>query len=308
MFLKSRALQDEDDYLRIHDLIIENYKTSPLRLYPSIGDIDYWRYAYEKNPECIESIHLWEKNNGKLVGFAWPGGEHTDIVSSVSNRNVENEMLAWAEELRLSQQIDTSRAFFHKTGAFDCDHARETIMQKRGYRKTSTFAYYGRCSLDSLTPEPCLSQRYTIRSIQGLKEVEERASLNHIAGNSVTKEQYLRLMREAPTYIQDLDLVCVTDCGQIVAFCTVWFDQVNGVGVFEPYGCHPEHRRRGNARCLLWEGMKRLKERGATEVFVSHAGLDSDVNDAALNLNASMGFVSVARNYTWEKQLGTINA
>jgi predicted N-acetyltransferase YhbS len=149
-----------------------------------------------------------------------------------------------------------------------------------------------------------LSPGYTIRSIQGLEEAEGRAALNYIAGNSVvTTEQYCRLMRDAPTYIQDLDLVCVTDDGKIVAFCTVWIDKINRIGNFEPYGCLPEHRRRGNTRGLMWEGMKRLRDLGATEVYVSHGGLVAGEIDASLKLNASMGFVSVARNYTWEMQL-----
>ena len=39
-------------------------------------------------------------------------------------------------------------------------------------------------------------------------------------------------------------------------------------GCFDPIGTVPEHQRRGLARSLLCEGMKRLKERGADHAMI----------------------------------------
>jgi ribosomal protein S18 acetylase RimI-like enzyme len=65
-----------------------------------------------------------------------------------------------------------------------------------------------------------------------------------------------------------LDLVAIATSGEVAAFTTIWYDDVTRCGYFEPVGTKPEHHRRGLARALLSEGMRRLKEMGATRAIV----------------------------------------
>ena len=194
----------------------------------------------------------------------------------------------------------------NRINIFDCDHQRQDIAQRRGYERTEQFSYYGKRDLSASIPLTTLPKGYLIRSISDLKDIEQRAALHEIAagGSRITPAQYQTLMDQALTYRQDLDLVVTALDEQIVAFCTVWFDASNKVGVFEPLGCHPNYRRRGLTKNLLHEGMLRLRQLGAATVFVSHGGLTSEEEtDPALELNASVGFQMIGRNYQWQKQL-----
>ena len=49
----------------------------------------------------------------------------------------------------------------------------------------------------------------------------------------------------SPVYDRDLDIVAVSADDRIGAFCIVWMDAVNRVGLFEPVGTHPDFQRKG---------------------------------------------------------------
>ncbi|MCJ7693888.1 MAG: hypothetical protein MUO40_00530, partial [Anaerolineaceae bacterium] len=53
------------------------------------------------------------------------------------------------------------------------------------------------------------------------------------------------------------------------SFCTIWFDDVNRTGNFEPVATVPAHQRKGLSRALLTEGLKRLQKLGALHAYVS---------------------------------------
>ncbi len=109
----------------------------------------------------------------------------------------------------------------------------------------------------------------------------------------MTPERYARVMT-APTYRPDLDLVAVAPDGSFAASCLVWFDPPNGVGLFEPVGSHPEHRRRGLAAAVCREGMRRLRALGAEWAIV----LSWD-EEGPGRLYESIGFREVMRSTQW---------
>jgi predicted N-acetyltransferase YhbS len=67
---------------------------------------------------------------------------------------------------------------------------------------------------------------------------------------------------------KDLDLFVVAPNGEYAAFCTVWMDEQNGYGNFEPVGTHVEYQRMGLGRALLMEGFHRMAEYGATRSYM----------------------------------------
>jgi predicted N-acetyltransferase YhbS len=114
----------------------------------------------------------------------------------------------------------------------------------------------------------------------------------------MTETRYRRLKR-APTYRPELDLVVRDEAGEVAAFATVWFDEANRAGVFEPVGTRHAQHRRGLARALLFDGMHRLQALGAATALVLSAG---DV-EASNRLYDAAGMPIAGRNYAWKKQL-----
>ena len=81
-----------------------------------------------------------------------------------------------------------------------------------------------------------------------------------------------------------MHIVAIAPDGQIASLCTVWHDNVTRTVLYEPGGTMPAHQRRGPAKAITCEGVRRLKGMGVLVAFVN--GHDAAVNapyDAATN-------------------------
>lgn len=72
------------------------------------------------------------------------------------------------------------------------------------------------------------------------------------------------------------------------AFCTLWYDEATRTAAFEPVGTHPEHQRTGLGKALMAEGLRRVRDLGAT---VCAAGSYAEASGV---LDASLGFIEYA--------------
>lgn len=100
----------------------------------------------------------------------------------------------------------------------------------------------------------------------------------------------------SPVYNPNLDIVAVTADGQIGAFCIVWMDSVNRVGLFEPVGTHPDFQRKGLGTAVMLEGLRKMAENGMNQAIVS----TFEDNEAAIKLYESVGFQIVNKLGTYE--------
>ncbi len=71
-----------------------------------------------------------------------------------------------------------------------------------------------------------------------------------------------------------------------VARATIWFDDVNLVGLFEPVETDEDFRRLGLARAVMTEGLHRMRAAGMRTAQVEH----DITNAAAAALYESLGF------------------
>lgn len=81
--------------------------------------------------------------------------------------------------------------------------------------------------------------------------------------------------------------------------CGIWFDPLNGVGLFEPVGTHPDFQGKGLGKAVMAEGMRRMKAAGMRRAVV---GFDPS-NAAALALYTSMGFQASCYFAIYQKEL-----
>jgi predicted N-acetyltransferase YhbS len=69
----------------------------------------------------------------------------------------------------------------------------------------------------------------------------------------------------APDYRPELDLIAMDAGGEPSAMVGLWYDRLNGWGILEPVGTARAHQRRGLAKALIGEGMRRLAEMAREE-------------------------------------------
>lgn len=288
MSVKDRQFRWGDDVQKMHRLIVDSWKRIGPRSAYHIGDL-YWRLFYPQlGTEPVRDIALWERA-GELLGFAWfEPPDHGDMLArpDADRLKLETRMLDWLEERARTSDVGESLSI----PAFEPDPERTSLLERSGYRRGTPRDYHNWQSLASPTPEPVLPAGYTVRNTAGEEEIEKRAEAHRLAwatwGRSTLTTSVYRSLMGSPGYRQDLDLVVVSPDGQFVACCNCWLDEQNRVGEFEPVGCHPDYRRKGLAKAMIFEGLRRLRAWGA-EAAIVYSG---SINAPAMKLYESAGF------------------
>lgn len=298
MSVTSRAYANEEDYDRLRRFLVAIQPLVETRLYCTVGDLDWWRWT-EDDVEAIRRVRLWCDDGGEVVGFAWPSDRdvQVDLIVHPDHRRLDDEMLAWAEEDRRGRGEPASVL---TAWAYDSDEARQATLRQRDYDPAGEYLFLRRRALDGSIAEPQVPAGYTLRQVRGEPDLGRRVAVHRdaFAPSRMSEAKHRAVMR-APTYRPDLDLVVEAPDGSFAAFCIVWFDEANRIGVFEPVGTHSGHRRLGLGRAILGEGMRRLQALGAATAYVSswHASA------AANRLYDSAGLAVVDRNQAWKKSL-----
>jgi mycothiol synthase len=264
------------------------------------GDLA-WALHPPRPVDPLESLLIWDDHDTiEAFAFVEPGELDLQLLVPDPSRRlaVIDSALAVAEATARAGSISWLR-----TRWADGDQQGIAALQDAGFaldegRTTSRGEPYRgsvRFALD-LAPGPDHGST-RVRSV-GPAEWPARVDLHGAVWSThQTVESYARL-RQAPGYDADLDLVAVDD-GVLTAYAIVWYDAPSRVGVFEPVGTHPEHRRRGAAAAVMREGLQRLRRRGARRALVT----SSVDNPASLGLYRSVGFVEVGRSRCWRRDL-----
>jgi len=294
MPITSRPYADETDYERMRALLRTIVVLQGVPTYCTVGDLDWGRFT-DEDPDAVHTAQLW-LDGDHVVAIAWPDGTQVDLMTHPECRALENEMLQWAEQGYIGG-TEADKPF--AAWGLEHAHARTTILRQRGYTRSDKHFVWRARSLDGDLPVPMLPDGFTLRHVEGEADVEQRVEV-HLAAfapSRMTAAKHRAVMR-APTYCSDLDLIVTAPDERFAAFCIVWFDEANGLGVFEPVGCHPDFQRRGLAKAVMTEGLRRLHGLGATTACV----LNWHNEVAPAKLYDGLGFRERDRKYQWQKQ------
>jgi mycothiol synthase len=271
--------------------------------YFHVGDLLWQRYMYEDAVvDPAERIRVWDGADGNVAGFAWyypPAEAALNVHPRLRGEGaIEAAMLAWADERRRALAAGKSVGPL-TASVFDGDAATAAVLAARGFARSGSvpMVCFAR-DLAEPIPAPALPDGFVVRPLHGDDEYEERVAIHREVWHPsrVTVPAYRRL-RTVPGYDPDLDLVAVAPDGTFAAYAIVWPDPVNRTGEFEPVGTRAAFRRRGLARAILLEGLRRLRERGA-ELAVDYTNED---REPARCLYESVGFRVVDRWVNWER-------
>jgi mycothiol synthase len=277
-----RPYQAEDDFWRMREFLRQVMLLNNLREHSwHVARLEYarWHMCLNCANVRLEDVaYLWEAD-GEIIAFLMPDGgrgeAHLNIHPAQLTRGLEEEMLAVAEEHLPQIESDLSHSLC--VWSPEQDGILQELLTSRGYTKGDWQEHQWRCTLDTPIKEAPLAEGYRIRSLGDGLEVLERCYASglgfHEGDIKVAVENrddptWYRNIQTAPLYRRDLDLVAVTEQGEIAAFCTIWFDDVTRSAYFEPVATVPAHQRRGLGKALLTEGLRRLQRIGATTAFV----------------------------------------
>jgi mycothiol synthase len=278
-----RPYQNEEDFWRMRGFLRQVFTLNGRREQSwHVSRLDYARNHGLLNCAKLtlsEVAFLWEVD-GQMAAFVMPDGglgeAHLCIHPDYQTAGLETEMLELAEQRLFSQQADG----IHRLCVWSPDdyNIRQDLLARRGYHHESFTEYQWRRDLETPIPDAPLAAGYTIRTLGDGLELLERCYASGLgfhegdiktAVDNRNDPTWYRNIQNAPLYRRDLDLVAVAPDGAIASFCTVWFDDVTRSAQFEPVATVPAHQRRGLAKALLAEGLRRLQRMGATRAFVS---------------------------------------
>jgi mycothiol synthase len=302
-----RAYQAEDDYWRIRQFLREVSLLNDRHDFAwSLLRWDYWIWHINKNIfnfDLRKVVHLWELN-GQIVAVLNPDsrGETFFQIHPVFRELISvSEMLDLAEQCLAKENERGDKELIVWVNADDS--AAKKCFAQRGYLRSRYSAeHMRRRSLSLPLPDCAPPAGYAIRSLGDERELSARSWLSWKAFHPDEPDEkyqgwhwYANIQR-VPLYRRDLDLVAVASNGELVAFCTVWFDDVTRTAVFEPVGTHPAHQQRGLGKALMAEGLRRAGLLGADLATVSSYGL------AAHALYESVGFTQFDLLEPWIRE------
>ena len=295
---------DDADWWRVRRLLVGTHATAPPSWNWGIRRWDGSRFHSEVPvlPAGFAGrTALWETADGRLVGVVHPEGETGNeafLELDPDHRHLQAAMLEWAEA-NIGAERDGVR--FLDTVTWDYDLPRRQQLAERGYSQLESGIWLRRLRFGSpALPEATAAPGYRVRETRStLDDAASMADLLNAAFNRTTHtaREYATFMAASPSFRHDLNLVAEAPDGSLAAHVGVTLDEVNRHGVFEPVCTHPAHTRRGLARALLVEGMRRLRALGAVT-----ADVETGDAEAANAFYATCGFTEEYRAHTWRRE------
>ncbi len=277
MNLRFRRFQD-GDFEKIQSFIVRNY--NKMRGYNwTIESLSFSlsvsRILRMMTIQEIErQIGIWENKNGEITAIvnSTSGNSGKVFFQQASNDIPEKyirEMFSFADKTILPLCSETKQL---QLRIFNEDTRVKSIAKELGYRRTgdSEIVLKGKTSEWEFRELP---KGFTIKSGNEISDLDK--GMAHANAFEYWREPKAAIaplayevMKRDSFYNPELDLYVTNDKGEVVSFCTLWMDQVNGYGTIEPAGTHYNYRKRGLAAAVISEAVKRVANLGGEVVYV----------------------------------------
>ena len=311
MNLQARPYRDATDLAHMRRLLMAGSQANISASYMHPGCLDWDTHYPPDEQENQRNLRLWERmgedqptleawaicsrHEGTFDLFASPA-----LYGTPAHAVVMDAYVAWAEARARAAGLKQLAPFW----AMDYDTVLERLMQARGFVEIPCDPappLFER-SLDALPPIR-LPEGFTVQGVRNLDDGQLRARVTHGAFgfNGDWDGYWARHAQFIGSAVYDgaRDLFVRSPDGRGAAACTIWFDPVNAVGLFEPVGTHPDFQGQGLGKAVMAEGLRRMQAAGMRRAVV---GFDPN-NAAALALYTSMGFRASCYFLMYRKEL-----
>lgn len=294
MPLHQRAYQGQSDWQAIAELI-----QADERFYHRI---DFsWRLC-STSLENYQNAVVWEDERGQMQVFAalqfpWLTVDYA-VHPSVRTWELEKQILNWADTRLRQIAEETNDHFPFNVSSLGDDYERIRFLEAQGYTRWEHNMVLFRHSLTDL-PEGIIPGGFTIRPLDGKREVEAYAALQRAAFDSTTMTALWRgHTLHTPLYNPELDLVAVASDGRLAGFCIWWYAPHLKVAQIEPLGVHPDFQHLGLSQALMAEGFRRIVALGAETARVETYSF----SEPAIKAYTAIGFQAVNSELKFYKE------
>ena len=298
--LHERRIDEAADFLRVRRFLADRHVDAS----PGSWDVRMWDGAWhtgappEVNADRRGRMRVFEDEAGTIAALLLSqGNEEIHPQLHPAWKHVEPHVVARGEAIGRALGDDQAKIL-----CWEHDGARAGLLEERGYTRTKDAAHLYRMRLDTHPPRAIpMPTGYRLRPTR-----PEAADREHVAsllnagfGRTRHHAGEVRALQEgAPSFRQGLDLVAETRSGTLASYAAVCWDADNHRAIFEPVCTHPGHRRRGLARALMTEGLRRTRALGAQSIEVPTGDAE-----AANALYRAVGFSDCFRGWFWTKSL-----
>ncbi|MHA2364656.1 MAG: GNAT family N-acetyltransferase [Candidatus Hodarchaeales archaeon] len=304
MQIISREYNHSNDFKSVCQFLFNTYKETK-SLHNWFPD----RFENINLEELSSDIHLWEEINetkkstkNKIVAIANPESSFIYFIQLHPDYNVlEKEIIQWIETYCSEKKKDPDKNQKLYIVTVEGNLTRESILTELSFEKGQKYGYLRFRDINLPVPEFSFPEGFEIRSVKGPSEYDllaqgVRLIFGH--GDWFTGE-IIEWITKRSFYQQDLDLVAVAPNGTIASFCTIRIDPISRIAQLEPLATHPDYRKLGLAKVLLYEGIKRLKKYNPLLLYIGGAADTPGAN----RLYDSVGFTKKLALYYWFKEI-----
>ncbi|MFX0015530.1 MAG: GNAT family N-acetyltransferase [Promethearchaeota archaeon] len=296
MQIVSRPYNIDEDFTSVMTFLYEIFKKTN-------SYQNWFPDRFENNHDDYKAdIRIWEeKTDSKIVAVANPETSNIYYIQIDPTYNfLEQEIVKWIEKhfMAKKKDIETKGKLIIKT--VEGNPTRESLLAELGYQKAEKIDCYVRIRpKDMPVPEIECPEGIEIRNVKGEADYEQLARLIRLIfghGEWFTPE-ILEGIARCSFYKQDLDLVAVSEDGTFASFCMFRVDPMSKITQLEPMATHPNFRKLGLAKTLIYEGLRRAMKYDPLFFYIGGAAN----TPAANRLYDSVGFVEKLAEYTWYK-------
>lgn len=279
-----RHYAGDSDYPKLRQFLCDVLTANGLREFSwHPGRLDWYRWHGVKNcgDPGLENARIWEVD-GKVVAFVLLEGRLSAFVQ------IHPDFLKPGLYAKILEAAETDLSGIGRDGKRKLyvwvdwkDKVAHAALRKRGYAKYEEWDEPGRQGwqdLDRDIPKPRLPKGYAVKA-QKRADIPSRSWCSWRAfhpnepdekyGKDGKYDGWYDNVMAIPQYRADLDMVAVGPEGDVVSFCTVWFDKATNTAYFEPVGTHPDHQRKGLALACITEGLRRARRLGCRRAFLT---------------------------------------
>jgi GNAT superfamily N-acetyltransferase len=311
MKIQARPYRDNTDLAHMRQLLMAGSQAQIPASYTHPGCLDWATHYPPDEQERRRNIRLWEgiaENPPTLEAWAifMPNEETFDLFvqpalhGTLLHEAVMDEYVAWAEARAREAGLKQLQPFW----VLDYDKVMDRLMKERGFVEVQADPpppLLERC-LDELPPIK-LPEGFTVQGVSNWDDGRLRAWVSH--GAFRPNDDWDNFLAEyeqffsSAAYDGERDLLVRSPDGRGASGCTIWFDPVNAVGLFEPVVTHPDFQGKGLGKAVMAEGLRRMKTAGMRRAIL---GFDPN-NVAALALYTSLGFRASCYFAMYRKEL-----